>query len=65
MARSAGVKENGHAASPVTRANGSAQKAVKDQFEDDFEEENIFIFIPNIIGAQSTPSAVLPTESIS
>jgi hypothetical protein len=49
------VKENGNATGPVTRANGSAQKALKEEVEDDFEEENIFIFIPNIIGALHPP----------
>jgi hypothetical protein len=49
MARSNGVvKENGHA---VTPANGSAGVSKVKKMEDDvYEEENIFMFIPNLIG---------------
>ena len=49
MARSNGVlKENGHAGPP----NGTVEKKKKAE-EDVFEEENIFLFIPNIIGKRS------------
>ena len=52
MARSNGVlKENGQA---VALANGTIEKSKKTE-EDIYEEENIFLFIPNIIGADFTP----------
>jgi len=53
MARPNGVvKENGHAvvaANGHAKVNGAAQKQ-KTMEEDDWEQENIFVFIPNIIG---------------
>ncbi|KAJ9604551.1 phosphatidylinositol synthase 1 (CDP-alcohol phosphatidyltransferase1) [Cladophialophora chaetospira] len=53
MARSNGVlKENGRAVTPVNShkdPNGTIEK-VKSIEEDIYEEENIFVFIPNIIG---------------
>lgn len=49
MARgNGGVKENGHAV--ATQANGYATRSKKAVEDDIYEEENIFLFIPNIIG---------------
>jgi hypothetical protein len=59
MARSNGtVKENGHAVAPANghaRPNGTIETTKKTE-EDIYEEENIFLFIPNIIGAHLTSS---------
>jgi hypothetical protein len=50
MARSNGVlKENGHASPP----NGTVEKKKTTVEEDIYEEENIFLFIPNVIGKKS------------
>jgi len=62
MARSNGVlKENGHAVVPVNGhagPNGTIEKNGKPE-EDIYEEENIFLFIPNIIGTDF-PSTSTP-----
>ena len=51
MARSNGVlKENGHTVPPI----GAVEKNNKLVADDIYEEENIFLFIPNIIGEQSS-----------